>query len=117
MTRRESGAKRPSVVLALDALPAALAARLNDPQALDVTGGEAQLWRVRDSAHPKAQRVLKVYHQAIEPNPVVLSRLRSIRSPHVIEIVESGTLLDDRFFELMEYFPAGSLRGRGNVHG
>jgi serine/threonine protein kinase len=100
-------------VLSPDALPPALAARLSDLTAMKTVGGEAHLVTVRDSAHPDALRVLKVYLPHIEPDPEVWSQLTSIRSRHVVEVVETGTLADGRFFELMEFVPDGSLRDRG----
>lgn len=113
-TRRESGASSPGwSMLSPDMLPSALAARLSDLTAMAMSGGEAQLARVRDSAHPGGWRVLKVYFPHIEPDPGVWSQLASIRSRHVVEVVETGTLTDGRVFELMEYLPGGSLRDAG----
>jgi eukaryotic-like serine/threonine-protein kinase len=111
-TRRETPGATWSV-LSLDAMPARLAGRLSDPVPLPVVGAEAHLLRVRDIAHPDGERVLKVYFPYIEPDRDVWSQLGSIRSKHVVEVVETGRLADGRFFELMEYLPDGSLRDAG----
>lgn len=111
-TRHESVATA-GAVLAPDALPVALAARLTGLTLMPMAGGEAHLLRVRDSAYPVGERVLKVYFPQIEPNAEVWVQLASIRSRHVVDIVETGTLPDGRFYELMEYLPHGSLRQVG----
>lgn len=110
VTRREDGHTAGWTVLAPTALPAALAARLTDLTPMPTTGGEAQLLTVRDAGEP---RVLKVYYPHVTPDPEVWSRLGSIRSKHVVRVVETGTLTDGRFFELMEYLPDGNLRAAG----
>lgn len=114
-TRREAAEPRP--VAPADSAPGGLSpeltARLTGCTPMRTTGGEAQLWRVRDSAHQDAERVLKVYLPQIEPDPAVLAQLTAIRSRHIVTIVEVGTLADGRFFELMEYLPGGSLRSHG----
>lgn len=100
-------------VLAPDALPAALAARLTDLRPMRTAGGEATLMQVRDAAFPAGDRVLKVYYPHIEPDRDVWLQLAAIRSPHVVEVMETGILADGRFFELMEFLPDGSLRDAG----
>ncbi|MEV6829506.1 protein kinase [Amycolatopsis sp. NPDC051102] len=115
-TRREADPPTASSswpALSPDVLPAALAARLSAFQALPSAGGEAQLVKVTDSAHRGTDLVLKVYHRHIRPDADVWAQLASIRSKHVVRIVETGTLADGRVFELMEYLPGGSLREAG----
>lgn len=111
-TRRESGSGSAWSV-SPDLLPPALAARLEKLAPMRMAGGEAHLLRVTDSAYPSGERVLKVYFPGIEPDPQVRSLLASIRSPQVVDVVETGTLVDGRFYELMEYLPDGSLRDAG----
>jgi serine/threonine protein kinase len=113
-TGRES-AKHASgwLMLTLDALPDALVARLSDPTAMPSRGGEAHLFKVRDRAYPGTELVLKVYYPHIQPDADVWSQLATIRSEHVVRVVETGSLADGRFFELMEYLPGGSLRDAG----
>ena len=79
---------------------------------MPTTGGEAHLLRVRNIDHPD-ERVLKVYFPHIAPDKDVWSRLSSISSRHVVDVVETGELADGRFFELMEYVAEGSLRDVG----
>ncbi|WP_103350735.1 serine/threonine-protein kinase [Amycolatopsis sp. CA-128772] len=113
-TRREPDPPAPPwSALPAEALPAALAARLGGFEALPSAGGEAQLAKVTDSAHPGTELVLKVYHRHIRPDADVWAQLAAIRSKHVVRIVETGTLTDGRVFELMEYLPGGSLRDAG----
>lgn len=112
VTRRE-GAPDTGAHWTVHSLPAALAARLTDLTPMPTTGGEAQLLTVRDSAHPGEALVLKVYYPHVAPDQQVWARLGSIRSKHVVRVVETGKLTDDRFFELMEYVPDGSLRDAG----
>ena len=112
-TRHEGAFAAGWSVLAPDALPPGLAARLTDLTSMKTGGGEAQLVRVRDSDHPHEPRVLKVYFPHIQPDPAVWAQLASIRSRHVVTVVETGTLADGRFFELMEYVPDGNLRDAG----
>ncbi|WP_410597387.1 protein kinase domain-containing protein [Amycolatopsis sp. lyj-23] len=113
-TRREANPPAPPwSALPADALPAALAARLSGFEALPGSGGEAQLTKVADTAHPGTELVLKIYYPHIKPDPDVRAQLAAIRSKHVVHVVETGTLADGRFFELMEYLPGGSLREAG----
>jgi eukaryotic-like serine/threonine-protein kinase len=112
-TRHEGAIAADWSVLAPNTLPPALATRLTDLTAMEKGGGEAQLVRVRDTDHPHEPRVLKVYYPHIQPDPTVWAQLSSIRSKHVVTVVETGTLADGRFFELMEYVPDGSLRDAG----
>ncbi len=76
-------------------------------------GAEADLLCVRDTAHAGGKRVLKIYRPQLAPDAQVWSELTSVRSPFVVEIVQTGQLADGRFFELMEYLPEGNLRGLG----
>ncbi|MGW5740685.1 serine/threonine-protein kinase [Amycolatopsis sp. NPDC003861] len=114
-TRREAGTPAPPWSgLSAEALPAELAARLSGFEALPGSGGEAELVKVADSAHPGAELVLKVYYAHIKPDADVWAQLASIRSKHVVQVVETGTLPGGRrFFELMEYLPNGNLRDAG----
>ncbi len=113
-TRREDGTPaRPWSGRSADTLPAELAARLGGFEPLPGSGGEAELAKVTDSAHPGAELVLKVYYPHIKPDADVWAQLASIRSKHVVRVVETGTLEGGRFFELMEYLPAGNLRDAG----
>jgi len=80
---------------------------------MPTAGGEATLVQVRDAALPGGERVLKVYYPHVKPDEDVWRQLASIRSPQVVDVVETGTLADGRFFELMEYLPGGSLRDGG----
>jgi serine/threonine protein kinase len=113
-TRREADAPAPAWSgLSAGSLPAALAARLGGFEALPSSGGEAQLAKVTDTAHPGTELVLKVYYAHIRPDADVWAQLAAIRSKHVVHVVETGTLADGRVFELMEYLPGGSLRDTG----
>jgi hypothetical protein len=112
-TRHESPPSVGSAVLTPAALPPELACRLSDLRPMPMAGGEAHLMRVRDSAFAAGERVLKVYYPQIEPDPQVWAALKSVRSPHVVDVADTGRLADGRFFELMEYLPEGSLRDIG----
>ena len=111
-TRREGVPTSGWVALDLNALPDALRVRLSDPTPMRTSGGEAQLFRVHDSDHPD-ERVLKIYFPHIELDRNVWSQISSLRSKHVVDLIETGELADGRFFELMEYLPKGSLRDVG----
>lgn len=113
-TRRESGAGSASTdihsLLAPELFPVHLRPTTRDAS-LWKTSGEAQLFLVPngDDEH----RVLKIYFPHIAPDPTVSAQLPTLRSKHVVEVTETGTLTDGRAFELMEHLPAGTLRENG----
>jgi hypothetical protein len=60
--------------------------------------------------------VLKAYRRDIAPDPHVWAALAHARSGHLVSVRETGTTLDGRKFEVMEYLEGGDLRrvaGRG----
>lgn len=114
-TRRESGPSSPEgssttafpSLLAPELFPEHLRGLTHDGT-LWKTSGEAQLFLVRNR-----QCVLKLYFPHIEPDPTVSAQLPALRSKHVVEVLETGTLTDGRAFELMSHLPAGTLRENG----
>lgn len=111
-TRRESGAGAADIhsLLAPELFPVHLRP-VTRGASLWKTSGEAQLFLVPNG--DDEQRVLKIYFPHIATDPTVATQLPTLRSKHVVEVTETGTLTDGRAFELMEHLPAGTLRENG----
>ncbi len=75
------------------------------------TGGEADVFLVRREGQ---LRILKLYRLGIKPKMEVLERLSRLSGAHpdfFVQILEQGHHPDsNRFFEVQEYFPLGTLR-------
>ena len=110
-TRREGPTGADPVVGGVP-LPPELVTRLSELSPLP-GGGEAQIYRVRDTELPADHRILKVYYPQFRIDAAVRTKLVALRSRHVVRIVSSGELADGRGWELMEYLPDGSLRDLG----
>ncbi|GAB3430851.1 serine/threonine-protein kinase [Actinophytocola sediminis] len=112
-TRRESGEDSVDTtyhsLLAPELFPQHLRSEVRDAT-LWKTSGEAQLFLPHATDQP---RVLKVYFPHIAPDPTVSAQLPTLRSKHIVEVWETGTLTDGRAFELMKHVPAGTLRETG----
>lgn len=115
-TRHEPSANTPSAPLPQPGalvLPPHLTAVLDDLRPMAMAGGEAQVFRVRDSRAAGTDRVLKVYHPQLRTADDVAETLQRLRSPHVVTLYEHGATPDGRAYELMEFVPDGSLRDAG----
>jgi tRNA A-37 threonylcarbamoyl transferase component Bud32 len=107
VTRRDAAPPPPGVGEALLRLPAALAERFSVVGELPVQGAESDLLLVRDATG--TDYVLKMYRRGYGADRDVWRKLPSLRSPHVVRILQTGRA-DDRDYEVVEYAPAGNLR-------
>ncbi|MBM7865648.1 protein kinase [Heliobacterium gestii] len=56
----------------------------------------------------QTERVAKVYHRYKKPKEEIIERIKSIRSPYVIPILEEGEIAG-RFFEILPYYKNSDL--------
>ncbi|MBL8483332.1 MAG: protein kinase [Rhodocyclaceae bacterium] len=90
-------------------LPEALARGHRILRALPAAGAEAEILIVEPQAGG-APLIAKIYRHGIYPRPDVSERLARIDPAHKVRLFESG-VSGGHAYELMEYCPAGSLRG------
>ncbi|MEN6585821.1 MAG: serine/threonine-protein kinase [Sulfuricella sp.] len=90
------------------ALPAALRADYRVIEDFPAGGSEADLLLV-ESQQTGERLVAKLYRKGIQPDSELLARLSRNPAGHVVRLVAHG-LSDGYAYELMEYFPHGSLR-------
>lgn len=78
---------------------------------LPTQGAEADLYLVQRDA---AQSVLKLYRNTLAPKPEVLNKIQKLSEAnreHLVHILETGfDPASDRWFEVMEFLPHGSLQ-------
>lgn len=102
----------PSLTLLPEGLPGN--GRFNDPRRFmpkeKTVGGQADLWMVRD-LETGEDCVLKLYRYGVFQNQEIATRIAGMEQTHVVRIIESG-IWADQFYEILEYAPEGSLRGK-----
>jgi serine/threonine protein kinase len=107
-TRREGAVEDLDVIIGL---PSVLRARYTVINELPNPGTEADVLLVRDNqvgAGGDDLRVVKLYRQGIRAEQEVWAKVRSMTSPHVVRILDTGTAAG-RDYEVMEYLPGGNL--------
>lgn len=85
-----------------------LAEKYEIVEPLSVSTGEAALYVCK---HDDKEYVAKVYRRQRAVKPEVIAVLRSIRSPYVASLFDTG-VYNDLPFEILPYYKNGSLQGR-----
>jgi serine/threonine protein kinase len=92
-------------------LPPELAHRYRVVRELGVQGAEADVLLVRDARDASGQEfVVKLYRSGITVDAEVWDRLARLDTTHLVAVVETGTSVSGRLFEILEYAAAGTLR-------
>lgn len=85
-----------------------LAGKYEIVEPLSVSTGEADLYVCK---HDGKEYVAKVYRRQRAVKPEVITVLKSIRSPYVASLFDTG-VYNDLPFEILPYYKNGSLQGR-----
>jgi serine/threonine protein kinase len=103
-TRLDAGSHGPG----LTNLPLALAGRYTVVRSFKTASSEADLLLVR--THDEATfHVAKVYRYGVNPKSEILDAISRSNPEHVVTLIEHD-MSSERYYELLEYMPLGSLR-------
>ena len=106
----QATAINPNIVTIADKLPAGtiIADKYEVISSLDVSTGEADLYVCRSAGN---EYIAKVYRRQRAVKPEVIDVLKSIDSPYVAKLYDTG-LYNGLPFEVLPYYRNGSLQGR-----
>ncbi|MDG4584380.1 MAG: serine/threonine-protein kinase [Candidatus Competibacter sp.] len=113
VTRREGGRVTQRETVPHDAgtgpvEPTTIAGRYWVVAPLSAPGGEATVYRCRDTTQAAREVAVKLYHIGRQPKDEALQPLLRLRSRHVVSLLDYGQWRG-QFYEVQEYCAGGSL--------